>query len=211
MLIGFAFTEAVRILLSKTQLIGGTSGMIGIFPPDYIEPYMATFVMAVVLVMLFLLYAIERSDFGKVLVSIKGNENIARSVGINVLFCKIACFVIGSFAAGVAGSLHAFVNNVISPGDFSFLLASFTLAYVKVGGESSIVGAISGSIILVLLGSYALGFGAGEGVFYGAAIVLAVLLMPNGLVGVIEGAVRRVAPGHAAAGTRRAKLYREEA
>jgi branched-chain amino acid transport system permease protein len=193
MLIGFAATEAMRIIFSKTDFIGGTSGMIGIFPPPYMDPWLPTFVMAVVMVSLFALYAIEKSDFGRVLAAIRDNENIARTVGVDVLFCKVACFVIASFCAGLAGSLHAFVNNVISPGDFGFMLATFALAYVKVGGESSIVGAVCGSIILVLLGSYALGLGAGESLFYGGAIVLAVLLMPNGVIGLVNTGFRRLA------------------
>jgi branched-chain amino acid transport system permease protein len=193
MLIGFAFAEAVRIMFSKTAIIGGTSGMIGIFPPRVLDAWFPTVVVLVVLAVLFALYAIEKSDFGKVLVAIRDNENIARTVGINVLFCKVACFAIGSFSAAIAGSLMAFVNNVISPGDFSFLLASFALAYVKVGGENSIFGAIAGAVVLVLLGSYALGLGAGEHLFYGGAIVLAVLLMPRGLFGVAETVFRRFA------------------
>jgi branched-chain amino acid transport system permease protein len=197
MLIGFAFAEAVRITFTKTAAIGGVSGMTGIFPPRALDAWLPTVVMAVVLVSLFALYVIEKSDFGKVLVAIRDNENIARTVGVDVLFCKVACFAIASFCAGIAGSLHAFVNNVISPGDFSFLLASFALAYVKVGGESSIFGAISGAVLLVLLGSYALGLGAGEHLLYGAAIVLAVLFMPSGLVGVAEGAWRRLSSSRA--------------
>jgi branched-chain amino acid transport system permease protein len=186
MLIGFAFAEATRIAFSKTAFIGGTSGMTGIFPPIGMESWFSAFVMAIVVLLLFGLHAIEKSDFGKVLVAIRDNENIAKTVGINVLFCKVACFAIASFCAGAVGSLHAFVNNVISPGDFSYLLASFALAYVKVGGEFSIFGAISGAIVLVLLGSFALGLGGAESLFYGAAIVLAVLLMPNGLAGLAK-------------------------
>ena len=185
MLIGFAFAEAVRIMLSKITVIGGNSGMTGIFPPQMLDPLMSTFVMAVVIAAIYALYRAEMSDFGKVLVAIRNNENIVLTVGVNVLFCKVACFAIASFCAGIAGSLMAFVNNVISPGDFNYLLSSMALAYVKVGGESSIFGAIGGAIVLVLLGSYALGLGAGEQIFYGGAIVLAVLLMPQGLVGLI--------------------------
>ena len=191
MLIGFAFAEAVRIMFTKTAFIGGVSGMTGIFPPRFMDPWMSTVVMAVVMMLLFALYAVEKSDFGKVLVAIRDNEDIARTVGIDVLFFKVMCFAIASFCAGIAGSLHAFVNNVISPGDFSFLLASFALAYVKVGGQSSIVGAVSGAVILVLLGSYALGLGGGEHLFYGGAIVLAMLLMPDGFVGLVEKAWRK--------------------
>jgi len=187
MLIGFAFAEAVRIMFSKIAIIGGTSGMVGIFPPRYLDAWMPTFVMAVVLAAIFCLYRIEISDFGKVLVAIRDNESIVRTIGVNVLFSKVACFVIASFCAGIVGSLMAFVNNVISPGDFSYLLSSFALAYVKVGGEASILGAISGAILLSLLGTYALGLGAGEQLFYGGAIVLAVLLMPKGLFGLVDG------------------------
>jgi len=194
MLIGFAFAEAIRIAFSKTEFIGGTSGMTGIFAPRFMDAWLPTFVMATVIVVLFALYAIEKTDFGKVLLAIRDNENIAKSVGINVLFCKVACFAIASFCAGVAGSLNAFVNNVISPGDFTFMLAAMALAYVKVGGESSIFGAVGGAVILVLLGSFALGLGAGEQLFYGGAIVLAVLLMPKGLAGLVEKLLRKLGP-----------------
>lgn len=186
LLIGFAFTEAVRIIYSKSMALGGNSGMVGIFPPISFDPWMPTFVMAVSAVLIFALYAVEKSDFGKIFTAIRDNEDVARTVGLNILFVKVACFAIASFAAGVAGSLRAVVNNVISPGDFGFLLAAFALAYVKVGGEDNIVGPIVGAVLLVALGSYALGLGGHEHIFYGAAIVLAVLLMPSGFTGLVR-------------------------
>jgi branched-chain amino acid transport system permease protein len=196
LLIGFAFTEAVRIIYSKSMVLGGNSGMVGIFPPIALDPWMPTFVMAVVIGMVFILYLLERSDFGKILIAIRDNEDVARTVGLNILFAKIACFAAASFAAGIAGSLHAVVNNVISPGDFSFLLSAFALAYVKVGGEDNIVGPLVGSVLLVVLGSYALGLGGHEHVFYGAAIIIAVLLMPDGITGLLRrGRDRLIAKG----------------
>lgn len=192
MLIGFAFAEAVRIAFSKTEIIGGTSGMVGIFPPRALDPWMQTFVAAVVVVLLYGLYRIEKSDFGRTLSAIRDNDNIVKTVGINVLHTKVACFAIASFCSGMVGSLMAFTNNVISPGDFGFMIANFALAYVKVGGQSSIFGAMGGAVFLVLLGSYALGLGAGEQLFYGSAIVLAILLMPQGFVGIVEGWTTRL-------------------
>jgi branched-chain amino acid transport system permease protein len=187
LLIGFAFTEAVRILYSKSTTLGGTSGMIGIFPPVALDGWMPTFIVATSALLIFGLYALERSDFGKILIAIRDNENVARTVGLNILLVKIACFAAASFAAGIAGSLHAFANNVISPGDFSFLVAAFALAYVKVGGEDSILGPLIGAVVLVVLGSYALGLGGQEHIFYGAAIMLAVLLLPHGITGLLTG------------------------
>jgi branched-chain amino acid transport system permease protein len=149
--------------------------------------------MAVAAVLIFALYVLERSDFGKILTAIRDNENVARTVGLNILLCKVACFAIASFAAGIAGGLHAFANNVISPGDFSFLVAAFALAYVKVGGEDNIVGPLVGTILLVTLGSFALGLGGQEHIFYGAAIILAVLLLPDGITGLARRGYQRLA------------------
>ncbi len=196
LLIGFAFTEAVRILYSKSIALGGTSGMVGIFPPMILDGWMPTFIVAVAALLILGLYALERSDFGKILTAIRDNENVARTVGLNILLVKIACFATASAAAGMAGSLHAFANNVISPGDFSFLVAAFALAYVKVGGEGSIIGPLLGTALLVVLGSYALGLGGGEHIFYGAAIVLAVLLLPHGVTGLVSGKRPQAGGGH---------------
>lgn len=183
MLISFAFTEVVRMIYTKTEVIGGSSGMVGIFPPEMLDRYYPAFVVAMVLVILAVLWKFEKSDFGKVLNAIRNNDAIVQTVGINVHLAKVLCLGIASFVAGIAGGLMAYANNVISPGDFGFLLSVYALAYLKVGGESHISGAVVGAIVLTLLGQIALSFGPYEHIFYGAAIVLAVLLLPQGLIG----------------------------
>lgn len=187
LLIGFAFTEALRVFYSKVPAFGGTSGMVGIFPPVWLDDWMPLLVMAVVIALLLVLYRAEHSDFGRALQAIRENENVARSVGINTFLCKVAAIALASFTAGVAGGLHAFVNNVISPSDFSYLLAAFVLAYVKVGGEDYFAGPVIGAIFVVALSNYALGLGGDEHIFYGGAIVLVVLLMPRGVLGTVAG------------------------
>ena len=186
MLISFAFTEVLRMIYTQIEYIGVNLGMIGIFPPAFLTDFYPTCVICVVLFLLFLLYKLEHSDFGKVLVAIRNNDAIVQTVGINVHLTKVLCLGISSFVAGIGGALIAHANNVISPGDFSFLLAVYTLAYIKVGGESHIAGAIVGATVLTLLAQLAMGFGSYEHIFYGTAIVIAVLLMPDGLVGIIR-------------------------
>ena len=186
MLISFAFTEVLRMVYTQIDYIGSNSGMLGVFPPVLLTDYYPTFVVAVVLLSLIVLYKIEQSDFGKVLVAIRNNDAIVQTVGINVHLTKVMCLAISSFVAGICGALLAYANNVISPDDFSFLLAVYTLAYIKVGGESHIAGPILGASVLTLLAQVAMGFGPFEHIFYGSAIVIAVLLMPDGLVGIIR-------------------------
>lgn len=183
MLISFAFTEVIRMIYTKVDLIGGSSGMVGIFAPDYLGNYYPAFAVAIVLAFLWMLWWLEKSDFGKVLVAVRNNDVLVETVGINVHLIKVVCLAISSIAAGIAGALMAYANNVISPGDFGFLLAIYVLAYLKVGGESHILGAVIGAVVLTLLGQFALSFGPYEHIFYGAAIVISVLLMPGGLIG----------------------------
>lgn len=190
LLIGFAFTEVIRIFYSRVNLLGGNSGMVGIFPPAAIAAHLPTVAVGIAGALVLALYWIERSSLGKVFVAIRDNDSVVQSVGINVHAVKVLCFVIASFAAGIAGSLHAFANNVISPADFGFLLSTFALAYLKVGGEDDVLGPLAGAVLLVLLGSFAMSMGAGEHIFYGGAIVLAVLLMPKGVIGLMTSGWR---------------------
>ena len=86
----------------------------------------------------------------------------------------------GTTFGGMAASRHLALSALAEP---ALMLAVFTLAYLKVGGEGHFAGSIVGAALLTLLAQYALGFGAFEHVFYGGAIVLVVLLMPEGIVG----------------------------
>lgn len=186
LLIGFAFTEVMRIVYTRSSLLGGNSGMVGMFPPAPLQDWFHVFAVAVAAAAVLALYAIERSHLGRVFTAIRDNENVVRSVGIHAHAMKMLCFSIACAAAGLAGALHAFANNVISPGDFGFLLSAFVLAYLKVGGEDHAAGPVVGAVLMVLLGSFAQSFGGSEHIFYGAGIVLAVLFMPRGLVGWIS-------------------------
>lgn len=191
LLIGFAFTEVMRLVYSRSNALGGNSGMVGIFPPTAIASWFPTVAVVIAGIVVVALYAVERSSLGKLFIAIRDNDQVVQSVGISVHGIKVTCFVIASFAAGIAGSLHAFANNVISPADFGFLLSTFALAYLKVGGEDSVFGPVAGAVLLVLLGSVAMGLGTGEHIFYGGAIVLAVLAMPKGIVGLALALARR--------------------
>lgn len=189
LLIGFAFAEVMRIIYTKSEWLGGNSGLVGIFMPEGLDAYTTPLVILLSGGLVAALYLIETSNVGKIFTAIKDNEGVARSVGIRVHLSKVACFVIASFAVGVAGSLHAFTNNVISPGDFGFLLSTFALAYLKVGGEQHPLGPILGAALLISLNALALDSGLNEHIFYGASIVIAMLLLPKGVAGLVSRAL----------------------
>jgi branched-chain amino acid transport system permease protein len=186
LLIGFAFTEVMRIVYTRSEWLGGNSGMVGIFPPRWLESHFTAFVVTTAGLLILALALIERSQAGRIFTAVRDNDGVVRSVGIRVHLVKVACFSIASFATGLAGALQAFSNNVISPPDFGFLLSAFALAYVKVGGEDHPAGPVLGAVLLVLLAAWAQSLGGGEHVFYGAAIVISVIFMPGGLTGLVQ-------------------------
>lgn len=183
LLISFAFTEIVRLIYTKTEALGGNSGMIGMFPPMELDAYFPAIAISILAAILFGLYAAERSNLGRVFKAIKNNEDIPRSVGLNVIGLKILCLVIASTAVGLVGGVHAYTNSVIAPADFTYFVAVLALAYVKIGGEGHIVGPIIGATILTLAGQFLHSFGPYENIFYGAIIIGALLLVPGGIVG----------------------------
>jgi branched-chain amino acid transport system permease protein len=183
MLISFAFTEVMRLIYTRINYIGGNSGIMGVFPPQGLDPWMPALTVLLCGGLVLALYVCERSDLGRVFRAIENNDAIVETVGINVMSVKLLCLVLASFAVGVAGALHAHIYNVISPGDFSYLVPVFALAYVKIGGDSHVLGAVLGAALLTLVAQALEGAGALEQILFGGAIVAAMLVLPDGLWG----------------------------
>jgi branched-chain amino acid transport system permease protein len=183
MLISFAFTEVMRLIYTRIDYIGGNSGIIGVFPPQSLDPWMPALTVLICGLLVLGLYLCERSDLGRVFRAIENNDALVETVGIDVVSIKLLCLVLASAAVGLAGSLHAHIYNVISPGDFSYLVPVFALAYVKIGGDSHVLGAVIGAALLTLVAQSLQGAGALQHILFGGAIVAGMLLLPDGLWG----------------------------
>jgi branched-chain amino acid transport system permease protein len=191
LLIGFSFTEVVRLLYTQIDAIGANSGIVGIFPPRSLDAWYPAITVTITVIGLAVLYTIERSTLGKLFLAIRGNERIVLAAGISALGVKISCLAIASFMTGLAGALQAHAANVISSGDFGYVVAVFALAYVKVGGETSIIGTVLGAAALTLVEQYVRGSGALENILFGTAIIAVTLLLPDGLFGSLERLAHR--------------------
>lgn len=190
MLISFAFTEVVRLIYTRVEWLGGNSGMIGIFPSQVLDPWMPALTVLLCGALILVMYLCEKSNLGRIFKAIENNDAIVETVGIDVMHIKLLCLVIAAFALGVAGATHAFVYNVISPGDFSYLVPVFALAYVKIGGDSHVAGSILGAVLLTVLGQALQGAGALQHILFGGAIIASMLVLPGGLWGGAERLVR---------------------
>ena len=140
---------------------------------------------------------IERSRFGLSLTAIKQNEWAAEASGIDTLRWKMkAIMVSGAIAAG-AGGFYAVVLLVVTPPTvFGMLTSAQALIVTLFGGVATLWGPVLGAVILIPLaevlhaelGDKIPGI---QGVVFGAAIVLVMLVAPEGVLPRIRDALAR--------------------
>jgi branched-chain amino acid transport system ATP-binding protein/branched-chain amino acid transport system permease protein len=141
--------------------------------------------------------AIERSRFGLSLLAIKQNEPAAEAAGIDTLAWKMRAIMLSGALAAAAGGLYAVVQLVVTPDSvFGMLTSAQALIVALFGGVGTLWGPLIGSAILIPL-SETLQANLGDkipgiqGVVYGIAIILVVLLAPEGIFWRVRDWLRR--------------------
>jgi branched-chain amino acid transport system permease protein len=137
---------------------------------------------------LFVLYRMEHSRIGLVWGSIREADNLAQSVGVNIMAQKIFIFVVACFFTGLAGALYAFHVHALSPTStpanvFHFFTSVYCLMYMVVGGEGSFFGPIIGTALFMLVREFSRGLEEYWPLVCGALLILIIFFMPQGLIG----------------------------
>jgi branched-chain amino acid transport system permease protein len=135
---------------------------------------------------------IFRSPFGRLLRSIREDEQVTAAFGRVTWKPQIAVFTIGCFLAGIAGGLLIFYISAWSPSAFLPLESFILLAALIVGGSGNYWGALLGAFVLIeALGEisrYVPNFGnpANVGALRAMVIGLVLILMiryrPEGII-----------------------------
>lgn len=162
----------------------------------YLERDYYYVVLVAVLLTLFCIKRLVRSEFGVSLQALRDDETGAQSIGINTASYKLAVFTISAFFAGFAGALFAHFVRLVSPETMALHTTFDTLTMVMVGGLGTIAGPILGVVALTFLSEWLRYF---EDmlkldirlVIYGLLLILIILFMREGLVGVLHGVVER--------------------
>lgn len=142
---------------------------------------------------------LRRSRIGRAFVAIRDNDTAARTMGINLHAYKLFAFVTSSFIIGIAGALYGMFLSFVTIDGFPFLLSIEALAILIVGGIGTALGAVLGTVFIVLLPEFAnaafslldentarlLSTGAHElkSALYGVVIILFLRFQPHGIVG----------------------------
>lgn len=181
------FGECVRVLFNYTRdLTGGANGYSNI-------PYCTTGVVAVICTVLAFVIAWNfiHSRYGQALSAIRENEVAAAANGINVVRYKKLSFVFSAIYAGWAGGLYAHYLRFITPTLFNLSKSCELVITTVLGGLGSLTGSVLGTIIVQILPEIFRGLSEYRMLVYGVAVVLVILLRPNGLYGYREFSLKR--------------------
>ncbi len=92
-----------------------------------------------------------RSRTGRAWMSIRDRDVAAAAFGIKVGMYKLYAFVVCSVLTSMAGCLFAYYRGFVSVEAFSLMMTIEYIAMVIIGGLGSILGAILGTIFVVVL------------------------------------------------------------
>jgi branched-chain amino acid transport system permease protein len=155
-IVTLGFGEILRLfLINEDWLTKGTNGITGIPRPlkSWFSGGYEVFYLFLVGIGVALAYlAAERmrvSPYGRVLRSIREDEDIAQVAGKNTFLFKVQAFSAGAALAGLGGFFYAHYITYISPDTFVPALTIYIWVALMAGGSGNNKGAILGAAVLI--------------------------------------------------------------
>lgn len=102
--------------------------------------------------------------------------------------------MIAAVTCGIAGAMVAQQNQYINSDFIGFHLSIFILLLVLLGGSGSQYGPVIGAVVLTLIDALLARWPSIQHFVYGALLLFALYLMPNGIAGVVKSLVGRHTP-----------------
>jgi neutral amino acid transport system permease protein len=101
-----------------------------------------------------LVFLLMRSPWGRVLKSIREDEDAATSLGKNVFVYKMQSLVLGGVIGALGGMVFVIANQSVQPDNFGTPITFFAYAALILGGTARVLGPIVGSMIFWALLSF---------------------------------------------------------
>ncbi|MFZ4710509.1 MAG: ABC transporter permease subunit, partial [Zwartia sp.] len=199
-MVTIAFGIVIEKIVSEWQdVFGGQAGIYGVVPPSLfggvrLGPKEWVWFVGFLAILAHLsIRALVNGKYGRAFRAVNTAEVAAESVGVSVYRFKVLAFVVSAVTCGLAGALIAQQNQYISSDFITFGLSIFFLLIVLFGG-SSIYGPLLGALVLTLLDAFLARWPHLQHFTYGALLLFALYVMPDGLSGMVRNTSRKLFP-----------------
>ena len=146
------------------------------------------YMLGIFVLLLITSFLIKSSKYGLALLSIGQEEEAAAHTGVNVTMVKVITFAISSFFIGAAGAVMATKWTYIDPFiAFNPFFSFMPVLMAIFGGMGQIYGPVIGAAIFTYFEEFLITkFPELYMLIFGIILVIAILYLPDGLVGLIQ-------------------------
>ncbi|GAB2893846.1 branched-chain amino acid ABC transporter ATP-binding protein/permease [Paralcaligenes ginsengisoli] len=193
---GFYFamaTLAFALMVTEFSLAQAdlTGGGVGLSVPPFNAPFASPsglywLVAAFAGLVTWLSWNLVRRMWGRAMIALRDSTVAASSAGVPIFRVKLTVFTFSGVTAGLSGALFATLQSYITPETFVFELSLFFFICIVIGGRGTIWGPFLGTIVLAILPEMMGSLARWGQFFYGALLLIVVLLVPEGIGSVIR-------------------------
>jgi branched-chain amino acid transport system permease protein len=191
----FALAVSIpQLPLKWSKFLGGSGGVQSSRTVTHPWLYGAAWTASAILFVL--AWLILRGRVGRAFRATRDSEIAAVASGIELPIYKTLAFGISAAYAGVAGALFVLgTNGFAQPSEFGVFLSLQLLVGAAVAGLGSLWGTLAGAAFVGLLPTVSssvpvIGSAHGRNVVFGAAVILVMLLLPQGFAGLVRRLIR---------------------
>ncbi|MBW0000004.1 MAG: branched-chain amino acid ABC transporter permease [Verrucomicrobia bacterium] len=193
-----SLTEAIRLLaLNGGDVTKGATGIVNVPPPGAIrvlgltvlppfssaDPMPYYFLASAMLALgLIGVWRLSTSRLGWVFRSLRQNEDLATSIGINVAKYRVMAFSLCCFMAGIGGAFFVASQQNIYPSSYTVADSVNFLLYCFLGGLDYLFGPVVGAFLLVIAFELLHAIQDYQTLIYGALMIFCMLCLPNGIL-----------------------------
>jgi ABC-type branched-subunit amino acid transport system permease subunit len=133
------------------------------------------------------------SSFGMLMDGVRDNEERFLFLGARTAQIKLIVFVVASCIAGLAGALYASEAQFVSSDLMGNLLSIEAVMWVAVGGSTSLIGAVVGTLVVRGVGFWVSGFSLNYWtIVLGSLYIMIVMVGSTGLAGLGKWMVEKM-------------------
>jgi branched-chain amino acid transport system permease protein len=193
-----SLTEAIRLLaLNGGEVTNGATGIVNIPRPGPIGIFGLTIVpgfdganplpfymLACALLVCGLagVWRLSTSRIGWVFRSLRQNEDLATSIGINVAKYRVMAFAVCCFMGGIGGAFFAAFHQNIFPATYTIADSVNFMLYCFLGGLSYLFGPVVGAFLLVISFELLHAVQDYQALIFGVLMIVCMLWLPNGIL-----------------------------
>lgn len=195
-IITLGFSEMMRLLALNWQDL--TYGPIGLKGIPNIEIFGVTIksgapfyylALLVLIVTVFILHRLLNSRVGRAWISIREDQEAARSLGINVSHYRCINFMTGATICGTMGVFIAYYYRYLHPDMFNLDEGFSVLSMCVIGGSGTLLGPVVGAFVI---NAFTEGFRFASDwrmVMYALLIIIMMWVRPQGLFGAKDSVI----------------------